>query len=119
MSSRPKTIFLDIDGTLLYHYGTQQQQIQMKTYDVLPGVHEKLHEWDQKGYKVILTTGRKESTRKITEKQLTECGIFYDQLIMGVTGGQRILINDQKADGTITAHTLCPERNKGIADIEI
>ena len=73
----------------------------------------------QKGYKVILTTGRKESTRKITEEQLAKCGIFYDQLVMGVTGGERIIINDQKSDGTTTARAICPQRNEGIQDINI
>ena len=32
--------------------------------------------------------------RITTERHLSELGIFYDQLIMGVGGGQRILIND-------------------------
>ena len=40
-------------------------------------------------------TGRKESARKVTEKFLEELAIPYDQLIMGVGNGNRILINDK------------------------
>lgn len=119
MDNRPKTIFLDIDGTLFFHFGTLNHQI-TKPPKLLPGVLEKLHEWDRKGYKIILTTGRRESSRTITEKQLQDCGIFFDQLIMGVTGGQRVLINDLKQNSDKpTALIICPKRNEGIEDINI
>ena len=80
---------------------------------------EKLTEWDLKGYRIILTTGRKESLRMATENQLNDLGIFYDILIMGIGGGDRILINDKKSDGRITAFAICPDRNTGIKDVNI
>lgn len=86
---------------------------------LLDGTIEKLIEWDKKGYNIILLTGRRESLRQQTERQLTEVGIFYDQLIMGVGGGCRVLINDKKPDGEITSVCFNPERNEGILDIEI
>ena len=64
-------------------------------------------------------TGRKESLRKQTERQLSEVGIFYDQLVMGVGGGQRYLINDIKPDGENTAFSFNLIRNKGISDLEL
>ena len=95
LDSRPKTIFCDIDGTLIEHFppGSNFHEFSPK---VLPGVTEKILEWDKKGYRIILTTGRKESMRKFTEKQLEQVGIFYDMLIMGIGGGVRVLINDYK-----------------------
>jgi len=117
--SRPKTIFLDIDGVLLFHYGTLANQIRFDA-KLLVGTEEKLHEWDRKGYKIILTTGRRESMRELTEKQLLGCGIFFDQLIMGVTGGVRVIINDLKDDSQEpTAIAICLPRNTGIANLEI
>jgi hypothetical protein len=77
-------------------------------------------EWDKKGYNIILTTGRRESMRKETEKQLSEVGIIYDQLIMGIKGGKRYLINDKKSysnDDYAIAINL--ERNKGIKNLKI
>jgi hypothetical protein len=116
---RKKSIFLDIDGTIIKHCGNLCSQY-LNEADVLPNVKEKLLEWDLKGYNIILTTGRRESCRSHTEKQLANAGIFYDQLIMGIGGGQRILINDSKPNSTEpTAIAFTVERNVGIGDLEI
>jgi FMN phosphatase YigB (HAD superfamily) len=120
MDNRPYTIFCDLDGTLVKHtspHGAQKPTHKMK---LLPGVKEKLLEWDAKGYNIILVTGRKNSLRRITEEQLEEAGIFYDQLIMGIGGGIRYLINDTKPNNdkpTAVAKTVI--RDKGIKDIEL
>jgi histidinol phosphatase-like enzyme len=117
--NRPKTIFLDIDGTLVAHKGSIERQF-TKTLELLPGTLEKLSEWDRKGYNIILTTGRRESTRKRTEEQLSELGLYYDQLIMGIGGGERILINDRKPFcSQDTAIAINLKRNTGIQNIEI
>ena len=117
---RPVTIFCDIDGTLVEHTPpcrAARPGIKMKT---LPGTISKLHEWDAKGYNIILTTGRRESMREQTKKQLDDAGIIYDQLIMGIGGGKRCLINDLKPDGKMeTAIAFNVIRNKGIADVDV
>jgi uncharacterized HAD superfamily protein len=119
MENRPKTIIVDIDGTLLWHFGSIHEQM-TKEPCVLRGVQKKFDEWDRKGYRIILLTGRKESLRKLTEKQLRSCCIFYDQLVMGVGGGVRVLINDLKAnDNEPTAVAICVERNKGIEEVNV
>ena len=59
------------------------------------GTEDKINEWDAKGYNIILITGRRESLRKKTEEQLLSKNIFYDQLVMGVGGGDRVIINDK------------------------
>ena len=119
MDARPKTIFCDVDGTLIHHYGDLMLQISNKA-KLLPGVLEKFNEWDKKGYNLILTTGRRESMRELTERQLKECGLFWDQLIMGVGGGHRVIINDLKSGGTEpTAIAVNVERNVGMSHLEI
>lgn len=118
IESKP-TIFCDIDGTLVKHSPLYDSCKENHKLIVLDGTIEKLTEWEIKGYRIILTTGRKESSRRVTEKQLSEAGIFYDQLIMGIGGGARYLINDKKSDGTIASFSFCPDRNVGIKDIEI
>jgi len=119
MDNRPKTLFLDIDGTLLRHHGSGNAQATIDPV-LLPGVLEKLDEWDRKGYKFILVTGRHESERAATEKQLHLVGIVYDYLIMGLGGGKRVIINDNKPDSNQpTAGFVCIKRNEGIADIDI
>jgi phosphoglycolate phosphatase-like HAD superfamily hydrolase len=116
---RAKTIFCDIDGTLLLHHGDLHKQIH-KEPSLLEGALERLAEWDKKGWNIILVTGRRESCREQTEAQLQKVGIFYDRLIMGIGGGDRVLINDRKPDShRDTAHSINLERNEGIKNLEL
>ena len=120
MDRRPTTIFCDIDGTLVTHSKPTIAQLPNHKLTLLEGTLEKLLEWDKLGYRIILTTGRKESLRKVTEQQLAEAGIIYDLLIMGIGGGKRYLINDKKPYSTEDyAFAINLERNKGIKNIEI
>jgi hypothetical protein len=119
MDTRPKTIFCDIDGTLVKHVPPSTAASPKHKMELLEGTIEKLLEWDKKGYNIILTTGRKESLRTITEKQLSDVGIFYDQLIMGIGGGERWLINDKKSNGIETAIAINLNRNKGILNLNL
>jgi len=118
MDRRPKTIICDIDGTLISHHGNAYQQL-MREPEILPGVLEKFEQWDRRGYNIILITGRRENWREMTEKQLSSIGIFYDQLIMGVGRGPRVLINDLKPNKsfpTAIAYNLI--RNEGMKNLE-
>ena len=115
MTERPKTIFCDIDGTLWNHVGSVSKQINVEKHKLLPNTLDAIDSWDKLGYKIILTTGRKESLRKMTEEHLSELGIAYDQLLMGLGGGDRILINDRKPKGNRnTAYAINVVRNNGI-----
>jgi len=111
---RPKTIFCDIDGTLWKHVGSVYNQA-IAEHELLPNTKEAIDTWEKYGYKIILTTGRKESLRNKTELELQRLGIVYDQLIMGLGGGVRILINDRKLKGDInTCFAVNVVRNNGI-----
>lgn len=113
-----KTIFIDIDGTL---FAQPQNPLWANTLEakLLPGVIKQFTDWNWKGYKIILTTGRKESTRELTVAQLKSHGIFYDLLIMGLdVGGERIIINDKK-DGKDTCRAINVTRDSGLEDINI
>jgi len=113
---RPKTIISDLDGCIFKHTG----DVTNLNGEVLPGVLDKFREWDLKGYNIILTTGRRESTRPDTERQLREAGIFYDQLVMGIGGGPRVLINDLKpGSDNYAAMSFNLKRNEGMEDIKI
>jgi len=120
MINKPKTIFCDLDGTLVKHSNPIDVQNPNLELEVLPGTHKRLIEWDTKGYYIVITTGRKESARQSTIKQLSRAGIIYDQLIMGFGGGDRILINDRKRDSERdTARAINLTRNKGVKDVEL
>ena len=105
-----KTIFCDIDGTLLKFSGDSGF---MNNTMPLKGVVDTMLQWHIKGYKVILVTGRPEPYRQRTEEQLQEVGVMYDQLVMGVGTGPRYLINDVTPEGKQTAFGISVEKNKG------
>lgn len=119
--NRPLTIFLDIDGCIFEHPGHPNAHItKPEETKLLDGVKEKFIEWIMKEYKIILTSGRKECTRKETEDQLRYHGLCWDQLILGVGGGIRVLINDTKPSTTKdTAVAITIIRNEGLKKINI
>jgi len=117
---RPKTIFCDIDGTLVKHSVPTKTTNSHLELELLPGVLEKLLEWDKLGYNIILVSGRRESSRLATKKQLAKLGIIYDKLVLGIGGGKRYLINDRK-DYTNEDYAIAInlDRNLGIGEIKI
>ena len=118
MNTSPKTIFCDIDGTLLKHTG--DIVLNTKLTEVLPNVNHSIRQWDRNNYRIILTTGRKESTRQQTVEQLKAAGIIYDQLIMGLPNGPRVLINDKKDKGVEnTAYAVNLVRNGGLDNLDL
>ena len=117
---RPATIFCDIDGTLVEHAHPNEAAKPRFKMKVLNGTIEKLLEWERKGYRLILTTGRKESMRRQTVRQLERAGIVYDILIMGFGSGPRYVINDKRPEnGQSTAFAVNVDRNEGINGVKI
>ena len=56
IDNRPKTIFCDIDGTLVKHSSPSEYSKKNYKMEVLDGVIEKLIDFDREGYNVVLTT---------------------------------------------------------------
>jgi len=118
LREKPNTILCDLDGTILKHVH-QYSSISEENCELNTGVKEKFDEWDSIGHKIILMTARKESARKITEKCLSKLGIPYDILIMGVTSGNRILINDKlNRKHKNRAHAVSVVTDAGFSDID-
>jgi len=114
-----KTLFIDIDGSIIKHQGNLSKMI-TNEMEILPNTLEKLNEWNEAGHCIILTTGRKETLRKITEEGLLKNGIFYDQLIMGLTRGERVVINDIKPGNNMkVASAIQINRNDGLKNVNI
>lgn len=114
-----KTIFCDIDGCIFMHHGGIVE-ILSNASELLPGVKEKFKQWGDKGYTVILVTGRPESSRVFTEQQIHDAGLYYHHLIMNLPRGQRVIINDIKPDQTIKiAECINIERNEGMKNVNI
>ena len=114
-----KTIFCDIDGCIFRHRG-DIIKILTGPRELLPGVQEAFKQWCHKGYTIILTTGRPESSRSSTVQQLRHSGLFFNHLIMDLPRGQRVIINDIKPPAIeMTAACVNIERNKGLENVDI
>jgi predicted secreted acid phosphatase len=100
-----KTIFCDIDGTIFKQ--VPYNLINEIEYTILPGVKEKFEEWVNLKYIIILVSGREESKRDITLKQLDNAGIKYNQLILGIGSEDRFIINNNTKNE--------PDRNRAFA----
>lgn len=118
-TKKPKTLFCDIDGTIIRHSHRFSDLIETEP-ELLSEVREKFNKWDSEGHKIILCTARKESARDMTESQLKKLGLCWDMLIMGVTSGERILINDKlnltHKDRAIAINVIT---NEGFKNIEL
>ena len=87
-----KTIFSDIDGTLIEQ--VRFEELNPNVVNVLPGVKRKMDEWYDLGHYIVLTTARPEYLREVTIQQMEAAGIRYHQLVMGIGREERILINN-------------------------
>jgi len=115
----PKTIFCDIDGTLIKHTGDIIDNYKNNPI-ILNDVIQNIKQWEKLNYKIILTTGRKECLRDITTKQLLDAGIIFDYLIMGLPNGYRVIINDKKENSSEnTAYAINLVRNKGLGCLDL
>lgn len=113
------TIFCDIDGVLFMYEKYFSTTLINEKLTPTPGSAQKLMDWHRRGYRIILTTGRTEPAREITEKQLRNAGIIYDILIMGIGCGPRYLINDEDPDQDIRkAVAFSIKRDKGLENID-
>ena len=87
-----KTIFSDIDGTLIEQ--VRFEDLDPNVVNVLPGVAEKMNEWYEAGHHIVLTTARPWDLELVTKQQMETAGIRYHQIVMGIGREERILINN-------------------------
>ena len=116
LNQNTRTIFCDIDGTIFKQ--EKFGELNQNKFELLPGVIEHFNKWNQLGYIIILVTGRLETTRKLTIKQLENAKIKYHQLIMEVGRENRYLINNNtKLEPNINrAFAINVQRDLGFND---
>ena len=112
----PLSIFVDLDGTLFLHdvskpLGSGEYG---KLMELAPSSIMELNKLYINGHTIVLTTARHESGRESLKSDLRSIGVKYDQLIMGLSGGPRLLVNDTKPSlpGFLTAWSINSARNE-------
>ncbi len=112
LSPLRKSWFIDLDGTVLVHnkdVSKFDDQVIEKSLEFLSSIREDF---------IVFTTSRESKYKTKTEDFLEKNNIKYDAIIYDLPYGERLIINDNKPSGLVTAYSISVERNKGI-DLEI
>ena len=112
-----KTIICDIDGTIFKYVKNGHYDLVTTDPEILPNVLTKFKQWEEKGCRIVLITGRRESVRQVTENALRQAGIAFDILLMGYADTGRVLINDINWQGKIKAHAVNIKRDEGFNNV--
>lgn len=114
-----KTIFSDIDGTLVHQ--VPFELIDPFSSTALPGVVDKMTQWFKEGHHIVLTTARPEELRDLTIQEMDLLGIPFHQLVMGIGRAERILINNKsdKRPEEVRASGIQLEKNEGFENVTI
>ena len=103
----PKTWILDLDGTLLVHDGPY---IRGKD-EFLPGARDFLESRPHRDM-IIFLTARSDYEKPHTMRFLEENNVRFDHIIFNAGEGERIMINDMKPDGLVTAYAFNTVRDR-------
>jgi Trk K+ transport system NAD-binding subunit len=106
------TIFCDIDGTIFKY--RKFETMRDEKAELIDGIQAYLQIEAEKGAHIVITTARPEKLRGFTEYELSENDIPYDQLVMGIGRGVRILINDSEFEDIPRAIAIPIKRNQSI-----
>lgn len=106
VSTLGKTWILDIDGTIAKHNGYK-----IDGHDtLLEGIEQFLNQIDEMDF-VIFVTSRTESYKEETIKFLKDNNIRYNHIIFNAPYGERIVVNDKKPSGLLTALAINTDRD--------
>ena len=106
LSKLGKTWIFDLDGTLVKHNGYKTDGEDT----LLDGVADFFQKLDAEDL-VIIITARPSEFKKQTVLFLQRNKIRFNHIIFDAPHGERILINDKKPSGLLTAYCSNQERN--------
>ena len=113
VSALPKVWIIDLDGVVLRHNGYRDGGDEL-----LPGTEAF---WAQIGVHdvVVLVSARTSSQRAESLALLARHRLRVDYDLFGMPVGERVLINDMKPSGLVTALALNLTRDVGLGDIQV
>ena len=113
LSTLPHTWLIDLDGVVARHNG------HLAGGDtLLPGVRE-LWASIPDGDCIVVLSARGEAHRAASLAFMTAQGLRVDHALFGLPTGERILINDAKPGGLITALAVNVARDQGLGAIVV
>lgn len=101
--SQFKTVFCDIDGTLITNTGVNLYPMMGMGKPMLNNIQQLQKLYQQGNTVIILTTSRPERYRVETVAELDKYQIPFDHLIMSLPHSKRIIVNDYAASNPYPA----------------
>ncbi|KAF2668332.1 hypothetical protein BT63DRAFT_425652 [Microthyrium microscopicum] len=108
-----RSLFVDIDGTLVKNAGGYFGQIWGQKPPLNRSVEHLRGLYEKGRTQIILTTSRTEAFREATLKQLEEHGIPYHQIVFGMFHCQRVIVNDYAKTNPFPSATAVNLRRDG------
>ena len=105
------TWLIDVDGVIVPHNGHLRGE-----QGLLPGVRE-LWATIPAGDRIVLLSAREDAYRAATLALMAAEGLRVDHALFGLPTGERILINDIKPSGLVTALAVNVVRDAGLTDL--
>lgn len=93
--AKAQTIFCDLDGVLIQHRGGASTQW-FCTTELVQDADQQLNRLEKAGCHIVLVTARPEHMRVKLVELLQDLCLPYHQLVMGITSGERWIVNDSK-----------------------
>jgi len=110
---KKQTIFCDLDGTVFIY--RKFEELTKTPANKIKSTVDYLISAKNKGAHIVITTARPNSLRGHTINELVENKIPFDQIVMGIERGERILINDNDEGSDIPRAIAIPvKRNEGV-----
>lgn len=113
LSTLPHTWLIDLDGVIMPHNGHLRGD-----ESLLPGARE-LWAAIPAGDCVVVMSARGEEHAAAALALMESAGLRVDRALFGLPVGERILINDAKPGGLLTALAVNLERDKGLGSVAL
>ena len=111
LSTMPKTWIFDIDGTMVKHNGHMSKNGDSLLAGVKTFFDNNVRDEDY----ILILTARDQKYKMETVDFLKKSKIRFNKIIFSLPAGERIIINDTKPAGMITAHAVPVERDEGLS----
>ena len=113
-----KTLFVDIDGTLVTNSSIQFPPYVGSGEPLTLNIQYLREQYEEGKLYIILTTSRPEFLREVTVNEMKKHNMPYDQLVMGLPHCKRVVVNDFAKSNTYPSCDAIniPRNNDNLSD---
>jgi hypothetical protein len=111
-TTKNPTFFVDIDGTLVKY--RKFAELENSVLEPIQDVIDTINNYYEQGAHIVITSARPETYRDFTIEELNKIGISYNQLILGLGRGTRVVINDNDPENPEISRSMGVNLNRNM-----